>query len=183
MMDEIWDDTDTGDAMGTSVIGWQAYYGADDYLAPTDPGTWTDEVLARYLGVELRDLADAGIGTTFCVVRAVRASYDATDDLHDCEAWFVHGDPWRVLIGVSASRIVVGSVDMFAGGYAGPSTLTCRNPASFEREGVDLTAIASAVIKARRSTARRMTRCALCDSPRYGPGCRCDDIAYGIIYD
>jgi len=115
-------------------------------------------------------------------VQGVRAAH-GSDYLPDIEMWFIHGDPWHVLIGVGASRLVVGSVDMFEGGYAGPSTLTCRKPVSFARDNVDVATVASAVQRARRSTTRYMSRCSLCDSPRYGSGCRCDDLAYGIIYD
>ena len=183
MMSQDWGDAGTQEFAGTRMNGWQQYYGAAGYVAPADPAEWTDEILATHLGVEPRDLADAGIGTTFLRVRGVQASFEATDTLSDLDTWFAHGDPWHVLIGVGPARIVVGSVDMFEGGYAGPPTLTCRNPTSFPRAGADVAAIADAVLRSRRATARRMRRCPLCDSPRYGSGCRCDDLAYGIIYD
>jgi len=71
-----------------------------------------------------------------------------------------------------------------AAGYMAPA-----DPAEWTDEilathlGVEPRDLADAVQRSRRATARRIRRCPLCDSPRYGSGCRCDDLAYGIIYD
>lgn len=167
---------------GGLVIGWQHYYGAGSYLVDVD-STWPDQELATRLGVEPRDLADIGIGTTFAVVTGVQPAFGSDDAFEDIDTWFAHGDPWHVLIGVGADRIVVGSVDMFEGGYAGPPALTCIDAKTIPSDSADLKQVADMFLRAQRSTARRMNRCPLCDSPRYGSGCRCDGLARGIDYD
>lgn len=163
--------------------GWQQYYGAESFLVPLGHSDRPDRALAAALGTDPRGMVELGIGTTFQQAQNVSAAHEAEDQFGDIETWFVHGDPWHVLIGVSPSRIVVGSVDMFAGGYAGPPTVTCLRPVSFDRPALDLQVLADQIVAARRSTSRRMRRCPLCDSPRYSRGCTCDSLALGIIYD
>ena len=170
--------------MGATVIGWQQYYGASGYLMTEgDRDRWWDEELAAHLACTPAELCHSGIGTTFIRVTGVRAGLSEDESLDDVTEWFVHGDPWHVLVGVGASRIVVGSVAMFEGGYAGPPSLECVKPMSKARNLVELALLAELVTRARRRTKRAMTNCVQCDNPRYSRGCRCDGMALRIRYD
>ena len=162
---------------------WWSYYSVDNFTASSDPQLPEgDRMFAELLGCDPGTLAHSGVGTCFTRVFGVVPDR-SSDDLGEIDAWFAHGDPWHALVGVAAARIVVGSVRLFEGGYIGPPSLTCVGPKSLSRDDVDFETLATLIDRARRATVGRMTRCKSCDSPRYGPGCRCDAEASGIIYD
>jgi len=166
------------------VSSWFSYYGAGNFITSSaweQPGH--DEAFSDLLGCDLAALVDSGVGTSCTMVHGIEPDRSSPDDLEDINVWFAHGDPWHVLIGFGTERLVVGSVDLFEGGYAGPPALTCIRPQSIARDAIDLAALETLMVTARRDTIRSMTRCKLCDSPRYGPGCRCDGPATNTIYD
>ena len=169
------------------MIGWQEYYGAEGYLSELNlacPGVVVDRDLAAALDTTPLALVEAGIGTRFLAVRGVRVLDDDDDAEASRRSWFVHGDPWTVLIGWTFSDVRVGTVNMFEGGLAGPPELQCPTlyPALAVR-GLDLTELAEHVQRAHRATKRRIRVCPLCHSPRYGGFCTCDADATGTIYD
>lgn len=167
-----------------SVIGWQRYYEAQHFLDQGSAGETTADLhLAELLGYAPLELLRNNMGANFLTVRDVRPPDVQGDSLSDVFAWFVHGDPWHVLLGIAESRLVVGSVHLSASGMAGPATLTCEHAESIPRDSASLQRVAAAIAKARRRTKRSMTLCPLCDSPRYGRGCTCDGPASGTIYD
>lgn len=169
------------------MIGWQCYYDAEVHLSAgtfAGPGDIVDGDLAAALRRTPADLLEAGVGTMFVAVRGVRGpgAYRGNDD--PSRHWFVHGDPWTVLIGVSEADVLVGSVRLREFGMAGPPSLECphRWPA-LSLAGLEPAQLAEQMRKARRATLRRMWVCPLCHGPRYDDGCRCDALATGIIYD
>lgn len=168
------------------MIGWQEYYGAEGHLSEstlTGPGQVVDRDLAEALHTTRLAMVEAGIGTRFLAVRGVRVLSD--DEARASRRhWFVHGDPWTVLIGWTQRDVRVGSVNLLEGGMAGPPELQCPTLyAPLPVEGLELGELAELVQRAHRATRRRIRLCPLCHSPRYGGGCTCDAEATGTIYD
>ena len=169
------------------MIGWQEYYGAEGHMSELNlasPGQVVDGDLAAALNTTPLALVESGIGTRFLAVRGVRVVNDDDEAEAYVRSWFVHGDPWTVLIGSTQQDVRVGTVSLFEGGMAGPPELQCPtlNPA-LSVVGLDLDELAEHVQRAHRATKRRIRLCPLCHSPRYGGWCTCDADATGTIYD
>ena len=89
------------------MIGWQRYYEAQLFLDQGSAGETTADLhLAELLGYAPLDLLRNNMGTNFLTVREVRSLDAQGDSLSDVFAWFVHGDPWHVLLGVGPNSVL-----------------------------------------------------------------------------
>jgi hypothetical protein len=158
---------------------WQEHYGADLYVVKDSGSEWSqdlipaDVTLARLLHTDPFTMVEIGLGTDWYQVESM--------SLDPFTKWFVQGDPWTVLLGVSHDQVLISALSLSNSGLAGPGTLEAVKP-QLESPIDNPFLIVENVKKIRRSMQRRWRRCEHCQSPRLD-GCTCIGPATGLIVD